>query len=186
MTNYYDKIRKKGWIYRIWCVSNGSYYIGSTPDLKRRWVDHCKSGPNKRFRNTWDKYGPASFEFEVLEEFDNVTLRFLQDVETSYLQFVKKTDRKNSLNLKFYGRGGNGSANKGRTGWNKGIPHSEETKRKISEGNKGIPRSEETKRKMSEAKKGRTPWNKGKKMRSLSEETKRKMSESMKRRRNKQ
>ena len=51
---------------------------------------------------------------------------------------------------------------RGRPAWNKGIPCSEETKRKISEANKGNPGpwegkqlSEETKRKISEAHKGK-------------------------------
>ena len=42
-------------------------------------------------------------------------------------------------------------------------PHTEETKRKISEALLGKIVTEETKRKMSEALKGRVPWNKGKK-----------------------
>ena len=69
-------------------------------------------------------------------------------------------------------------------GWNKGIPRTEEEKKKMSErrkgkgGVKGKVISEEQKKKQSEAMKGRTPWNKGK---PRSEETKRKISESRKR-----
>ena len=43
---------------------------------------------------------------------------------------------------------------KGHKPWNKGIPHTEETKRKVSEAKKGTKASEETKRKISEANKG--------------------------------
>ncbi len=70
----------------------------------------------------------------------------------------------------------NSEAHKGQEAWNKGIPRSEETKKKISVkamGNKrflGMNHSEETKRKISEKKKGSYP----------SEETRRKMSESHK------
>ena len=39
---------------------------------------------------------------------------------------------------------------KGRKAWNKGIPHTEEYKRKMSERCKGIPKSKETRRRMSE------------------------------------
>jgi len=69
---------------------------------------------------------------------------------------------------------------KGQIAWNKGIPRSEETKRKISEAmkgkpswNKGIPISEETKQKMSRSLKERIAWNKGI---SRSEEVKKKIS----------
>ena len=47
---------------------------------------------------------------------------------------------------------------KGKTSWNKGVPHTEETRRKMSEAKKGKTRkpfSEETRRKMSEAHKGK-------------------------------
>lgn len=66
---------------------------------------------------------------------------------------------------------------KGQVAHNKGVPMSEEQKRKMSEAhkgqpphNKGIPMSEEQKHKISEAKKGK----------SRSEETKRKISEARK------
>lgn len=162
----YDKVYDKAYIYRVFCVSNGKYYLGSTIDLERRWVEHCKEAPNKKFENTWNKHGPASIEFEVVEEFDNITLRQLQTIETSYLQFIKKTDSKNSLNIKFYGAGG---SEKGR----KMPPPSEETKRKISEGMKGRkmpPFTEEHKRNLSAAQKGKK----------FSEEHRRNMSEGMK------
>ena len=55
---------------------------------------------------------------------------------------------------------------KGHIAWNKNIPHSEETKRKISKSLKGRKYSEEYKRKMSKALKGRK----------FSEETRKKLS----------
>ena len=58
-----------------------------------------------------------------------------------------------------------------------GKHHSEETRRKMSEGHKGRTHSEETKRKISESKKGR-------KREPFSEEWKRKMREAQKARRN--
>ena len=66
--------------------------------------------------------------------------------------------------------GGDGSS--GRTPWNKGKTHSEETKRKMSELKKGITRkmSEETKRKISETLKGKT----------VSEDTRKKITETLK------
>jgi len=46
--------------------------------------------------------------------------------------------------------------------WNRGITHSDETKRKIGLKSKGRIQSNETKSKRSKALKGRIPWNKGK------------------------
>ena len=64
-------------------------------------------------------------------------------------------------------------AHNGHPAWNKGVPRSEEAKQKLSEAHKGIPRSEETKHKISISKKGQSPWNKGI---PRSEETKQKIS----------
>lgn len=66
----------------------------------------------------------------------------------------------------------------GKTTWNKGVSHSQETKDKISKANKGrkLPSmSEEAKTKISEGNKGKTPWNKNKKV-PHREETKAKIS----------
>ena len=67
---------------------------------------------------------------------------------------------------------------KGHISWNKGIPCSDEVKRKISiakTGKKTGPHSEETKRKIGLANKGKTTWIKGK---HHSEKTKKKMRQS--------
>lgn len=56
-----------------------------------------------------------------------------------------------------------------------GLKHSEETKRKISEGNKGKIVSEATRKKIGEANKGNIPWNKNK-VNVYSEEVRKRMS----------
>lgn len=61
----------------------------------------------------------------------------------------------------------------GHPGWNKGVPRSDEVKRKLSEANKGKKKSAEHKKKISEAMKGRSRS-------PHSEETKRKMGEARK------
>lgn len=53
------------------------------------------------------------------------------------------------------------STSKKKSSWNKGIPHTEEEKRKISEANKGRVVSEETRQKIRLKNKGKTPWIKG-------------------------
>lgn len=58
----------------------------------------------------------------------------------------------------------------GQIAWNRGIPRSEETIRKIKEATTGKKRSEETKKRISLAKKGTKAWNKGKKMPEISGE----------------
>jgi len=87
---------------------------------------------------------------------------------------------------------------------NRGIPMSEEAKRKISESNKGRNEgrkqspeqiakrlesrrkgggwSKETNKKISNSLKGNVPWNKGKKTKPRSEETKKKIAETMRQR----
>ena len=59
----------------------------------------------------------------------------------------------------------------------KGSHHSKDTRKKISESMKGKKLSEEHRRKLSEAHKGKMTWNKGK---HLSDDTRRKISESLK------
>jgi len=124
---YGETMRNISYIYKIKCSKNDKYYIGSSNNPIRRWVDHLKAlrkgiHTNLLFQDTFQKYGEDSLEFEILE----VCPKHLQfRVETQYLQFVKKTDINNSLNKVFHGKGSE-----------KGTPKSEEHKRKISDSNK--------------------------------------------------
>lgn len=145
-------------IYRITCTANGKFYIGSTMNKAQRWARHRKElragvHVNKNMQASWNKYGEASFVFEVLEEVENVALLLV--AEQRYLDEVVGKDECFNW-AKFAGapmRGmfGDKSANKGRH-W------SEETKAKISAGvsgekhpNWGRQLSEETKQKIRES-----------------------------------
>ena len=60
-------------IYRITCVENGKFYIGSTVNKTQRWARHrrdlrTQKHKNRNMQASWDKYGEAAFVFEVVEE----------------------------------------------------------------------------------------------------------------------
>lgn len=180
-------------IYKITNLVNGKVYIGASKDIERRWNEHrsCIISP---IHSDLETYGLDNFKFEVLlecpedmlcqQEKDMIRLYNSDDPEKGY---NCKNDRPYSLKSSEVRRGIPFSeehkrklseAHKGKPG----NPRSEETKRKISEALKGKPgtsRSEETRRKMSESLKGRKAWNKGLKN-IYSEETKRKISEAHK------
>jgi group I intron endonuclease len=68
-------------IYRITCTTNGKFYVGSTINKKQRWNRHRRelragTHPNKNMLASWQKYGEASFVFEVLEELADTGLLF--------------------------------------------------------------------------------------------------------------
>jgi group I intron endonuclease len=59
-------------IYKITNLINKKFYIGSSSNISRRWVNHkCnlnrKDHHNKHLQRAWDKYGKGSFSFEILE-----------------------------------------------------------------------------------------------------------------------
>jgi group I intron endonuclease len=58
-------------IYRIDC-SNGKFYIGSSVNLSKRWVNHkakLRKGThaNHHLQNTWNLLGQDAFKFSILE-----------------------------------------------------------------------------------------------------------------------
>ena len=144
-------------IYRITNLINGKTYIGQH---KYKKLDDYYMGSGVYLKKAKKKYGIENFKKEILE-FNIPTVELANDWEQMYILF-ERAKGKAEYNI------ADGGAGHG--GWNKGIPCSEETKRKLSEANKGRKLSEETRKKLSEARKGKK----------LSEETKRKMSEAMK------
>jgi len=172
-------------VYQITNQINGNRYIGSSMNIKKRWVAHKsklnigKHG-NQHLQRAWRKYGEENFKFEIV-------CSCPEDKIIEFEQFFLDA-RHPEYNIAIYasapmlGRRASeetrrkmSEANKGKTAWNKGKHRSEETRRKISEALKGIKNpnygkhpSAETRRKLSEAHKN------------ISTETRRKLSESLK------
>jgi hypothetical protein len=67
-------------VYQIRNTQNGKVFVESTPDLKtlggRQFALKLGSHPNKGLQQEWNKFGAASFTFEVLE--------ILKEPETGY------------------------------------------------------------------------------------------------------
>jgi group I intron endonuclease len=122
-------------IYKITCVDNNKVYIGSSSNIQQRWLAHkskLKRGKhNQNLLNSYNKYGMDSFIFEILEECNVLDLI---KREIYWADFYK---------------------NKGYILFNCG--------EFIENPTRGVPLSEERKKKMSLALKGIIPHNKNKK-----------------------
>jgi group I intron endonuclease len=78
-----DELKLKG-VYRIFCLENEKYYIGSTSkSFKQRFTQHLSklnTGNHScaHLQNAFDKYGKDSFEFSIIEiisDLDNILIR---------------------------------------------------------------------------------------------------------------
>jgi group I intron endonuclease len=152
-------------IYWIYCLANDKVYIGSAVDFRRRWAIHVTKLRRGRhhspyLQNSWDKYGPGAFAFEVLEF---IELSRLVQMEQIYLDAFQAYDRECGFNVCVVA----GSV-LGRISAHRGRKQSEEHIRKRSEAKRGKKHSDEAKQRMSESHRGKT----------ISEETRQKMSES--------
>lgn len=59
-------------IYKIICLKNNKFYIGSSLNIDRRLKAHKKllnqnKHTNKYLQNSWNKYGEQNFKFEIIE-----------------------------------------------------------------------------------------------------------------------
>jgi len=146
-----------GYIYTITNKTDNKTYVGQTvQDVELRWKDHLKRGSNCRYlKSAINKYGVDNFVFKlVCITFDNK----LDDMEIQYIEQYNCL-APNGYNLR---RGGNSGRHHAETKQKisdtlkmryqnglvpprpqLGIPHSEITKKRISESNKGIPKSKE-------------------------------------------
>jgi group I intron endonuclease len=147
-------------VYRIVCVKNGRFYIGSSVNISKRWWTHkrqlsCKTHSNVFMQRAWDKYGESSFRIEILEL---VSKERLLLVEQQYLN--NNIGSKNCMNLKPLATGGVSKSTiytvrytrKGKTPWNKGL--TKESDFRVMKNGKSV----------AETMKGKdiVPWNKGK------------------------
>ena len=188
------------WVYIHTCP-NGKKYIGVThcDRPERRWRDGKGYSGNEHFSRAIKKYGWNNIVHEVRE---------VGSEEEMYSEEIRLISLYRSNNPDYgYNNSSGGESNKGckwsleareRISLNrKGIPKSEEFRKKCSEGHKGLkrgPLTEEHKLHLSSSLKGKIPWNKGiprtqevkekisqaNQGRTQSEETRRKISEACK------
>ena len=146
-------------IYRIYHKKSGKSYIGQSVNIKRRIKAHFTAwDKNMYVDRAIRKHGKDAFDWETLEICSE---EILNDRECHWIAALD-TIKPNGYNLMTGGNAGRWSETsrqkiKGRIPWNKG-------KKGVQKGaNKGIPKTEEVKRKISNTLKGNVPWNKGKK-----------------------
>jgi group I intron endonuclease len=147
-----------GYIYTITNKTDNKTYVGQTvQDVELRWKDHLKRGSNCRYlKSAINKYGVDNFVFKlVCITFDNQ----LDDMEIKYIEKYNCLVP-NGYNLR---RGGNSGRHHAETKQKisdtlkmryqnglvpprpqLGIPHSEITKKRISESLKGRRISQES------------------------------------------
>lgn len=133
----------------IYCIENlvtGACYIGSTVDIRRRWVEHRNDLVNNvhcnpYLQSSYNFHG-KTFIFEVLEF---VECDRLEDREKYWIDHYDSYIDANGYNVRqpYHGT------------------MLEETKHKISKANKGKVRTLEYCKRSSESRKGHIPWNKG-------------------------
>ena len=164
-------------IYLITNTVTGKQYVGQSNGINKRFSRHKRAARTKNRRESFylhssiSKHGVENFKFEVL--------LYAKDREYLNLMEQRCIAAYGTLSPAGYNLDSGGGVSRvlsetsktkllGRPAWNKGIPMSEEQKRKLSAIRKGMPSpskgrpvSEEQKRKQSEKMKGRTAWNKG-------------------------
>lgn len=148
-----------GCIYLIRNTVNGKCYVGlTTRHSHQRIHNHLSGHGNRLIYNDVQKYGKDAFEYKILHE--GVTPELLPQFEVQAIEEYNAF-HPNGYNLQTGGSRGYVASEesltrmsdslRGRNAPNKGIPHSAETRKKISRKAKGRsrgPHSEKTKQKI--------------------------------------
>lgn len=92
-------------VYKVTNIITGAFYIGSSQNIKKRWVGHrspskWKLRPGMKLYQAFIKYGLDNFIFEVLEEATDLHNReqyYIEKLKPSYNNYRAKgldTDRR--------------------------------------------------------------------------------------------
>ena len=87
-------------VYKITNTVTGDFYIGSSKDVKKRWIAHkCpstwKEYPNKQMYLDMRKYGIDKFELQILAEVEE---SFLKEKEQQFIETLKPTYNNRNAN----------------------------------------------------------------------------------------
>lgn len=180
MRSLFIGVFMKSGIYRIVCIFGGRVYVGSSQNIDKRWKEHKRNlqankHPNVYLQRSYNLYGIEAFTFEIIEE---CTPEQLIAREQFYLDIVFNFGNTFNIVVKAKSRLGTkhteetkrkiSEAKKGKGGRKLSVEH----KQKLLEANLGRVHTEDRKRKNSEGQKGRK----------LSVETRQRMSEAHKKR----
>ena len=147
---------RKPYIYKVTNLENHQYYIGSQCSGKIVGMNYFTSSTNKAFKEGFKTYREEKYKIEIIKEFEDPE----ECVHAENYMIMGHMQLKDGLclNRSYRCNGEKVFSMVGihHTAWNKGIPCSEEHKKKISGAmqgqparNKGIPISEKTKQKIS-------------------------------------
>jgi group I intron endonuclease len=149
----------------VYCITNKTTnrcYIGGTRTIRKRWHEHKKQASESRhhsraFQEDWDKYGAQDFEFKILLWCSPDNLRMYEQScmsrFLSYYNVSPSADSQFGLKMSAGSRAKLSESAK-RTKNRTGIPHTPESKAKISAsrmGKGGGPRTPERCRNISKA-----------------------------------
>lgn len=148
---------KTSGIYCFENLTNGKKYVGQAQNIYVRITAHIRElkrnvDSSKLLQKAWNKYGEENFKIYVIEL---IQVEELDDMEIYYITYLRSHYSENGYNISY---GGDSVM--------RGLKHSEETKKKMSEIRIGTKQTDDTKRKISDS------W----KTRIVSEETKIKIS----------
>jgi len=148
-------------IYKIYNLVDGKVYIGSAVNFYKRYNRHISclrlnKHYNSHLQNAWNKYGGDNFIFEIIENI--LDKNILLEKETYYIAFYNSSDQRFGYNQREVSDS------------NKGLKHTDEAKKKMSEAHKRENLSVETRNRYAEVARNRI----------FSEERNRKISESNK------
>lgn len=99
------KQNKISGVYKITNTITGDFYIGSSKNIKKRWVSHKSPSnwtryPNIKLYQAIIQFGLNNFKFEILEETDN--LREREQVWIDQLNPSYNNTRANGFDIKRY------------------------------------------------------------------------------------
>lgn len=92
-------------IYKITCLENDKFYIGSSKNIEIRFTQHLNDLRNNKhcniiMQNSFNKYGEKSFIFEIIEECEKHNLLIIEQI---YLDKYKSSNKLFNIGLKSCG-----------------------------------------------------------------------------------
>ena len=80
-------------VYKITNTITGDFYIGSSKNVKQRWASHKRQSVWKKYSNNpmyldMQKYGTDKFDFEILAEIEEDSLK---EIEQQFIEMLKPT-----------------------------------------------------------------------------------------------